>query len=93
MKKKIASDVTDTLKAREKTYGNFFEQAHIGQALKNVVQLQPRWSELEDDQKEALEMICVKVARIMNGDPNYQDNWHDIEGYARLVAQRLEDSK
>ena len=35
-------------------------------------------------------MISHKIARIMNGDPNYADNWIDIAGYATLVANRLE---
>jgi hypothetical protein len=35
-------------------------------------------------------MIMHKVARILNGDPNYADNWIDIAGYATLVADRLE---
>jgi hypothetical protein len=34
-------------------------------------------------------MICHKMARIMNGDPNYVDSWADIAGYATLVANRL----
>ena len=42
------------------------------------------------DQREALEMIQHKVARILNGDPTYTDNWIDIAGYATLVANRLE---
>ena len=34
-------------------------------------------------------MITNKMARIVNGDPNYIDNWHDIAGYATLVEQEL----
>jgi hypothetical protein len=34
-------------------------------------------------------MICHKIARILNGDPNYADSWVDIAGYAQLVADRL----
>src|SRR5690606_10084595 len=30
-----------------------------------------------------------KIARILIGDPNYADNWHDIQGYAKLVEERL----
>ena len=45
---------------------------------------------MDDDQREALEMIAHKIARILNGDPNYADNWIDIAGYATLVANRLE---
>jgi len=47
------------------------------------------WHELDADQQEALEMIAHKIARILNGDPNYVDSWVDIAGYAKLVADRL----
>jgi len=35
--------------------------------------------------REALEMIAHKIGRILNGDPNYADSWHDIAGYAKLA--------
>jgi hypothetical protein len=38
---------------------------------------------------EALDMIAVKISRILTGDPNYSDNWHDIQGFAKLVENRL----
>jgi len=41
------------------------------------------------DQKEALEMIQHKIGRILNGDQYYHDSWHDIIGYAKLVADTL----
>jgi hypothetical protein len=28
----------------------------------------------------------ILVGRILNGDPNWSDSWHDIAGYAQLVA-------
>jgi hypothetical protein len=34
-------------------------------------------------------MICHKMARIVNGDADYDDSWIDIAGYATLVAERL----
>jgi hypothetical protein len=40
-------------------------------------------------QKESLEMIASKIARIVCGDSNHHDSWHDIGGYAKLVADRL----
>jgi hypothetical protein len=49
-----------------------------------------RGCDLAQDQREALEMIAHKIARILNGDPNYSDNWIDVAGYATLVANRLE---
>jgi len=36
-------------------------------------------------------MICHKISRIVNGDPNYKDSWHDIIGYAKLIEDKLED--
>jgi len=38
-------------------------------------------------------MICHKIGRIVNGDPNYYDSWADIAGYAKLVSDRLETGK
>lgn len=49
-----------------------------------------RGCDLDPDQREALEMIAHKIARILNGDPNYADSWHDVAGYATLVADRLQ---
>lgn len=34
--------------------------------------------------------LLKAAAYILNGDPTYLDNWHDIQGYARLVEKRLE---
>ena len=66
--------------------------ARAAQELKDVIRARmgAKWTALADDQKEALEMIAHKVARIVNGDPHYADSWVDIAGYAKLVADRLE---
>jgi hypothetical protein len=87
------ADITKTLKERGRVYGDFERQAKIGQSLKHTMALQTGWLLLADDQREAVEMICTKLARIVNGSPDYLDNWVDIEGYARLVAKRLEKKK
>jgi len=42
-----------------------------------------------DDKKEALEMTAHKIGRILNGDAEYKDSWHDIIGYIRLVEVTL----
>ena len=85
-------DISDTLDERGTRYGLFVGQADASQALKRVVYniLDDRGTPMDSDQLEALEMICHKMARIMNGDPNYSDSWLDIAGYATLVADRLE---
>ena len=70
--------------------GSFQGHAKIAQGLKAVMHERSGWDDLADDQKEALEMIQHKIARILNGDLNYLDNWVDLVGYAQLVVNRLE---
>lgn len=82
--------VSAILKERGTKYGNYLEQCTISQKLKGVMVDSLKGKVLSPDQADALEMISVKIARIINGDPNYADNWHDIAGYATLVANRLD---
>jgi hypothetical protein len=50
----------------------------------------PNWENLTDDKKESLEMIAHKIGRILNGDPEYKDSWHDIIGYTTLIESTLD---
>jgi hypothetical protein len=83
------NDVNATLTERGKRYGEFTGHAEITQRLKDAMREHPGWLRLASDQREALEMNAHKVGRILNGDPNWSDSWHDIAGYAQLVANRL----
>jgi hypothetical protein len=47
------------------------------------------YGQLSAVQKEALDMICSKISRILSGNPDFPDHWLDIEGYARLVNNDL----
>lgn len=88
-----ALNIDVTLTERGSRYGKFVDHAKITQELKRAIyrhmdtvsNVQP-----DADQLEALEMICHKIGRIVNGDPDYVDSWVDIAGYAKLVADRLE---
>jgi len=83
--------INDILNERATTYGHFYMQAELSQALKNTIMahLIEAKKTLVADQQEALEMILTKIARITNGNSNYVDSWDDIAGYATLVAKRL----
>lgn len=83
------SEVDKTLKDRGSRYGDFKGHAEITQQLKWGMADVQGWQRLAPDQKEALEMIAHKIGRILNGDPDYADSWHDIAGYATLVEKRL----
>lgn len=81
-------NIDDTLAERGTRYGVFTGHARITQDIKRAM-MQGNWAKLADDQREALEMVAHKVGRILNGDPDYHDSWHDIVGYVKLVADRL----
>lgn len=85
------TDLTSTIAERGARYGKFEDHAAIAQGLKDQMWATEGWSRLAPDQRQALEVIQDKVARILNGDPDYTDNWHDIAGYARLVEDRLNE--
>lgn len=82
-------NIESTLAERETRYGSFNGHAKITQGIKGVMGASPKWATLTDAQKEALEMVAHKIGRILNGDPNYHDSWHDIIGYTKLVADDL----
>ena len=85
------TDITQTLTERGNRYSPFKGHAEITQQLKDVIDyhLNARLKTLSSSQHEALDMICHKIGRIINGDPNYDDSWIDIAGYAQLVADEL----
>lgn len=78
-----------TLIERGARYGVYVDHAKITQDLKAVMHGTANWVTLAAHQKETLEMIAHKIGRILNGDPNYHDSWHDIVGYTKLTADEL----
>lgn len=88
----MTDTITQTLTDRGTRYGPFVGHAEVTQRLKRVMaeELAKRGKPLADDQWEALEMIAHKIGRIINGDPDYDDSWVDIAGYAKLVSDRLQ---
>lgn len=87
------SEIDDTVTQRGERYGLFADGAVIMQDLKGVMRAAPGWERLTPSQREALEMIQHKIARVLNGDPTYDDNWRDIAGYAKLILDELNGVK
>lgn len=83
------SEINNTLNERGERYGKFKDVASTTYALQEILRDAKNHEHMTDDQVIALDMICNKMARIVNGDPSYIDNWHDIAGYATLVEQEL----
>jgi hypothetical protein len=95
------SKVDLTLDERGARYGDFTDHARLAQQLQDVMRnhtitipgsnsesFKP-WDNLTPVMKQALTVDADKTARILNGDPTYIDNWHDKQGYAKLVEDRL----
>lgn len=80
-------EIRDILNEREETYGDFRCVAECCQDLKTVIREHSN-KNMKAHQKESLDMICNKIARIICGDPEYKDSWADIAGYATLSADR-----
>lgn len=91
--------IEQTLAERGNRYGDFGDHAKIAQDLQDLMRRSEKtgasggtfngWTDLTSVQKQALTVIADKIARILSGDPNYADNWHDIQGYAKLAEERL----
>lgn len=86
----MTNQIQQTLSERGKNYGSFEDVADMCQRLKAV--LLDTHTQIKPHQKEAGEMICLKLARIFAGvNPDYEDNWRDIAGYAVLGGQLEEE--
>ena len=93
--------IEHTLAERGNRYGDFTDHADLAQGIQFRMQkfclkadnevgfIEPWKDRLNNVQRQALTVIADKIARILSGDPNYADNWHDIQGYAKLVEDRL----
>ena len=74
----------DLLAIRAKTHGHWPYQSDFAQKLKDLMHQSPNFYEMRAGQREAMEMIAVKISRILCGDWAESDHWDDLAGYARL---------
>ena len=70
-----------------KTHGDFRNTADTSQNIKAVMMAGKNWDKLNNNQREALACIAMKIGRILSGDYNFRDHWDDIEGYAELGGE------
>ena len=76
----------ELLDARETTHGDFAVTARVAQQLKQIIRNTGQLNaNLTDIQRESLDMIATKIARIVAGDCAHADHWQDIIGYATLA--------
>ena len=80
-----------TLAERQAQYGCFEDVAFVTENIMATLS-KVRTNGLNDlpyPHRMALYMIASKMARIVNGDYNHKDGWHDIGGYSKLVEDLL----
>lgn len=85
------TEVNNLLSEREKTHGQFIEVSQIAQNLKSIIRWGRNWNDLTSTQKEALDMICNKMGRLLSGNPRFEDHSDDIVGYAVLLRRAVND--
>lgn len=77
---------------REKLHGTFEWNAFVSQRIKAVMHNCPNYDKFSDGHKEALDMIAVKLSRLLQ-NPDHTEHWMDIAGYAHLGMELVEGKK
>ena len=81
--------IDDILTQRNSIHGDFTDDATTAQALKYIMRQGKNWDDMTPWMREALDQMQTKVGRILAGDYRHPDHWKDLQGYPRLVEQRL----
>lgn len=79
------------LDERAKTHGDYLLTSKVAQKIKAMIRNSPAYPDMSERQCESLDMIAVKLARIMCGNPHEPDHWHDVAGYALLAVKDKSD--
>ena len=81
-----------TLAERQAQYGCFEDVAFVTENIMATLSKvrSNGLTDLPHTHRMALYMIASKMARIVNGDFNSIDEWHDIAGYATLVERLID---
>jgi len=78
------------LRERSRTHGNFAENAKWSQRLKDIYS-EAGYDKMNVVHREALDMIAVKLSRILSGQAKHKDHWDDIAGYGALGSEGCRD--
>ena len=79
--------MTDLQKSRLETHGDFHTTSDI------FARFEEGAESLPFRLRYAYIGIAIKMARILNGDPLYEDHWRDIAGYAEEAVKIINDAK
>lgn len=84
---KLPDRPTESLLAeRQTTHGDFETNAKVSQHLKKLFLFYLPES-AHDVHHEALDMIALKISRILSGQADHAEHWDDLAGYAKLASK------
>jgi hypothetical protein len=81
-----------TTEDRNLTHGDPIAQFETAQQLKDELARGPHWIDLNAVEREAVEMICTKLSRMVHGKPSHSDHLLDIIGYAAIAVESRHQS-
>ena len=86
-----SKNIDATLAERQSQYGSFEDVAFVTENIMATLAKvrSNRLHDLPHTHRMALYMIASKMARIVNGDFNHLDSWHDIGGYSKLIEDLI----
>lgn len=85
----VTKATEELIAERHKTHGDFADNARISQKLKQLFADEISYGKMTVVQHEALDMIALKLSRILSGQANVADHWDDIAGYAKLASKEI----
>ena len=76
---------------RDEQHGGMEAVGGVAQRMKDAIRLGRNWHRLSSGEREALDMICHKVGRVLSGaNPHDLQHWEDLAGYP-VAAMREQE--
>ena len=82
----MSDEIPDLIMTRESTHGSFELAAVWRQHYQALINNAPSYERLSAAQRYSIDMVGVKLGRILHGNPHEPDHWLDIAGYAQLAV-------
>jgi hypothetical protein len=80
--------MTPKIPNRDEQHGGMEAVGSLSQSLKIPIHHGTNWPLLTPGEREALDMIAHKIARILSGaDPHDPQHWEDVAGYAHAAMR------
>ena len=80
-----------TIPNRDEQHGGLEAVGLLAQNMKGTLRAGANWHLLTPGEREALDMIAHKIARILSGsDPHDPQHWEDVAGYAHAAMRARE---